>query len=232
MKRAILLVAKAPILGKVKTRLVPAIGAELATELYSRFLSDIIERCEAVDAADKFLFYYPLNTASMFSHYMKDGMRSFPQEGHTFGHRMHNAFRKLHENGYERMVIIGSDCPVWPAGGLMQAFEELSTHDITIGRAADGGFYMMGLKQPVPDLFTEVTFSTATVFRDMMRIAAQLQLCVSELPPWYDIDVGEDLKRLYRDLLANPELSRQAPRTTAFLEKYKQKISIINSATS
>ncbi|MGD8725736.1 MAG: DUF2064 domain-containing protein, partial [Desulfobacterales bacterium] len=119
--------------------------------------------------------------------------------------------------GYRRAVIMNSDGPTLPLAHLQAAFAELDHTDVTLGMGHDGGYYLIGLKQMVPELFENIAWSTEKVIPQTLAICRRLKLTVHCLPEWYDVDVEADLQRLRLDLAQNPAA---APLTADFLKKW------------
>jgi len=103
-------------------------------------------------------------------------------------------------NGSQRAVVMDSDSPTLPASFINQAFEQLANADVVLGPTQDGGYYLIGLKQPQPRLLREVQMSTPQVLSDTLALAEATGLAVSLLPAWYDVDTIDDLHHLDREL--------------------------------
>ena len=133
------------------------------------------------------------------------------------GERLDNALTGYLEAGYKRVVIMNSDGPTLPAACLAAAFDGLRNGaDVVLGPSDDGGYYLIGLRQPAPRLLREVRMSTPDVLADTLRIADEEKLKVELLPPWYDVDDEASLARLRDELAAAP--AEMAPHTRTFLE--------------
>jgi rSAM/selenodomain-associated transferase 1 len=111
----------------------------------------------------------------------------------SLGERMHQAFAEAFATGAARVVIIGTDCPGLTPELLQAAFEALHRHDMVVGPADDGGYYLLGLRELQPALFANKNWSTATVLPDTLADAARLGLGVAQLPVLHDVDSGSDL---------------------------------------
>ena len=145
-----------------------------------------------------------------------DDVAQFEQTGATLGARMKQAFADTLAAGYEHAVIIGTDHPTLPSPFIEQAFQALETPaSIVLGPSTDGGYYLLGMNDFYPQLFDDMAYSHGEVFADTLDRAAQTGAHLTILPSWYDVDEPDDLKRLARDLDANPD---QTPRTRAKLE--------------
>jgi glycosyltransferase A (GT-A) superfamily protein (DUF2064 family) len=140
------------------------------------------------------------------------GFSLLPQRGESFGDRLFYVAEDLLELGYESLCLIDSDSPTLPPAILAAAVTALARpHDeVVLGAADDGGYYLIGLKQAHRRLFTDVEWSTEKVLAQTMQRAADLQLPVERLPPWYDVDDAKSLARLFDELAVPPG---QAART-------------------
>ena len=114
------------------------------------------------------------------------------------GDRLSQAFQTAFAEGKEAAIVLGTDCPELDAALLEQAFQELQLHDLVLGPASDGGYYLLGLRQPVPELFANIPWSTSTVLSQTLAIAEQLGLSIALLPTLSDVDYPEDLEVWYR----------------------------------
>ena len=138
------------------------------------------------------------------------------QEGADLGERLANALAHHFDLGYRRAVIMNSDGPTLPLAHLQEAFSALDQAEITLGPGHDGGYYLIGMKESLPALFRGITWSTEQVIPQTLAICRRRGYRVHQLPEWYDVDVGADLDRLYRDLAREPGA---APRTWEFLTR-------------
>lgn len=189
-KQALLIFAKNPEAGRVKTRLAATIGTDAALDVYKQLVEHtvLVTICLPVD---KIVFYSDFvfdkdewNTEL----YLKQ-----LQNGKDLGERMNNAFASAFKNGYDRVVIIGTDCFELNAEIIMNAFACLDKYDVVIGPAEDGGYYLLGLKQLYSEVFENIHWSTSTVFDETTRKCAALQLTYGLLPVLNDIDEENDL---------------------------------------
>lgn len=224
-RQALFIVARLPIAGQTKTRLGKIIGAEAAAELYRAFLRDLDERftqAAARDGYDLYWFYAApadLDDDALAAQAPTAGT-ILRQEGTGFAARLWHGFQTLSRRGYERIVVIGSDSPHLPAAWAAQAFAALATHDVVIGPALDGGYYLLGQRaQSAPvDLFNGITMSTATVCAETLARAGAAGLHVAHLPETFDIDERADLEQLRAALGAAPSAAADAaPATYALL---------------
>lgn len=204
-----MIMVKEPVAGQVKTRLAAGIGAQSALVLYQAFVRDTIALARHVPDVDVALVYSPESSRAYFEALCPDTLL-LPQHGHDLGDRLLSAFEQSHSAGYERCVIMSSDSPNLPIEHLVFAFDQLDHSPVVLGPCEDGGYYLIGLHQPEPMLFQDITWSTEVVFRQTVERAAATGLSVSSLPPWYDIDTVTDLERLHADLRRHSPYSGSA----------------------
>lgn len=198
---ALIIFAKNPVYGKVKTRLAATIGEEAALNVYKHLL----ERCRLITeklSADKFVFYS--------DHVPPDDIwdaayiRS-KQEGHNLGERMQNAFQEVFDEGYKKVVIIGTDCPSLTEEIIEEAFNKLEQLDVVIGPAKDGGYYLLGMISIQPELFKRITWSTEEVLQQTLNACNHSTLTTYLLPELSDLDDENDLKNSSNYLLTLKE---------------------------
>ena len=194
--KAIVLFARDPVAGKVKTRLAPFLSQELIFELYTRFLNDSVQKiCKVVDA-DRFIGVYPSDSSGYFSRVnVEPPLEIFIQEGEDLGERMFNTFQARFDEGYERVVIIGSDSPSLPVAYIEKALN--SDKDLTIGPSTDGGYYLIGMyRKPVNVFACGIDWGSDKVLTQTLERVKESASSLELLPPWYDVDRAEDLKFL------------------------------------
>ncbi|MCC6410485.1 MAG: TIGR04282 family arsenosugar biosynthesis glycosyltransferase [Saprospiraceae bacterium] len=191
----LILFIRNPELGKVKTRLAASIGNEKALEIY-RFLLDHTRRTALEVQAKRMLFYSENITQN--DEWDEAFFEKHQQHHGDLGARMHHAFQKAFETGAKKVVIAGSDCPELEAGILQQAFDLLDTHDTVLGPSIDGGYYLLGLKTPSPELFENMVWSIETVFSQTLTRLKNTGKSCALLPVLNDIDTEEDWKRFSR----------------------------------
>ena len=222
-RQALFLVARLPLVGQTKTRLGQAIGHEAAARLYQAFLTDLGERFTRAatrDGYDLFWFYAAPDEASeaTFAARVPAGAGLIRQAGGDFAARLWQGFEALAGRGYERVVVLGSDSPHVPAAWVAQAFASLETHDVVIGPARDGGYYLLGQRGAPVDLFSGITMSTPTVYAETLARAEAAGLSVALTPATFDIDEADDLYQLREALRAAPSTEADcAPATQTIL---------------
>lgn len=192
--RALLVFARLPRPGRVKTRLIPALGPHGATRLYAHLLERTL--ASAAQLQDTTLQFWcdpageaPEACSELAKRY---GMTPHLQSGQDLGSRMHHALETALDR-FDAAVLIGSDCPDLDAGYLGQAFVQLADHDVVIGPADDGGYILIGMKRAQPRLFEPLPWGTPDVL-DQTRLRLTRNGCRwAELPTLRDIDGPEDL---------------------------------------
>ena len=215
--------AKAPLAGEVKTRLVPPLTPAEAAALNVCFLRDMAANLSSITAAgsDGLLVYTPPGSEAAFAGVVPDGFKLLAQRGETLGDRLCNATDDLLKDGYSSVCLINSDSPTLPPAVLNRAIKSLSGDGdrVVLGAADDGGYYLIGLKQAHRNLFNRIAWSTAEVLAHTIERAAEIGLPVELLPGWYDVDDAWTLNRLCEELFAtnHHDGAYSAPHTRAFL---------------
>lgn len=195
----LLIFAREPVLGRVKTRLAADIGPEAALATYRELLALTAAAVAAAQVpATVWLAEAPAASAlGVPAHADRPewpGLTWRVQPAaDSLGTRMAHAFAEVFAAGAERVVIIGTDCPGLTADLLKQAFAQLATHDLVVGPADDGGYYLLGMKKLHASLFANKQWSTAAVLLATLADAEHLGLRVAQLPTLADIDSGSDL---------------------------------------
>ena len=190
MDRQLIIFIKNPVLGSVKTRLAATVGAERALEVYLKLLT-ITRHAASGAPCEKYLYY--ADAVETEDEWDNATFHKRLQRGDDLGERMHNAFADVFAGGAGKAVIIGSDCPEMRAGIIDDAFKALETADVVIGPATDGGYYLLGMKKIVLELFLDKQWSTSTVLRATLSDAERLGLRVHQLPTLSDLDDEADL---------------------------------------
>lgn len=217
MRRALLIVGKAPEPGRAKTRLVPPLTPTTAAYLYAAFLQDTLglvprlgwEQASLIHPAGAGAGLAPLLPAS--------SVRLCEQHGTGLGDALRSAFAEHLDAGFEQVVLIGSDSPTLPQALVERSCAALDAHDVSIGPSLDGGYYLLGLRAPHLGLFDSIDWSTPRVFGQTLGRAHALGLRVHTLPAWYDVDQPADVDRLREHLKTLP--ASVAPRTRRALDE-------------
>ena len=173
-KLLLVIMAKAPIPGEVKTRLLTDITPAAATDLYCCFLQDRITEMSLLQGIDLALAYTPEDAKTYFTAFPSLGFELFPQSGQDLGERLHNILVQKSIEGYDAIAILDSDSPDLPRSIVQEAFALLTSGraEAVFGPCFDGGYYLVGLLKPHPELFQEIPWSTALVLKKTLDIAA------------------------------------------------------------
>ncbi len=218
MRRALIVIGKAPEPGNTKTRLVPFLAPEEAAALYRAFLLDATELGVRL-GWERTSMVHPRGAATALKAIVPRQVILIEQCAGGLGSALAFAFEHHFEEGFERVVLIGSDNPTLPAEPIEQACAALDTHDVSIGPTSDGGYYLIGMRRPHLELFEAIDWSTSRVYAQTLARAQQLGLRVEAVPEWYDVDGPADLDRLHHELRSTPELI--APNTRAVLRSLR-----------
>ena len=180
----LLIFVKNPVLGRVKTRIAADTGNEKALSIYRELLK-LTRNTASQVRANRFLFYSDFidNTDDWPDIEFQKRLQS----GKDLGERMKNAFAELQKNG-NKCVIIGSDCAELDSELVHQAFELLNTYDAVLGPTADGGYYLLGLRKPLPAVFEDINWSTEKVLDQSIRKIEAQGMTYALLPRLRDID--------------------------------------------
>ena len=184
-KNALIIFIKNPVEGQVKTRLAKTIGNSAAVAVYKQLLQHTFTITQHL-MVDKFVFYTDfINGEDLWT---SNIYRKHLQHGIDLGERMENAFKYVLDLGYDKAIIIGSDCYELTQQILEEAFDELIIADTVIGPCNDGGYYLLGMKQLLPELFTNIEWSTDAVLPTTIQAFKNLQLQYGLLQALNDVD--------------------------------------------
>lgn len=191
---------KYPDSGKVKTRLAKSTGPERAAALYADFVEEILKKLTGARNYDISLCISDKNDLSRFQNWLGAEREYTFQNGNDLGERMANCFQEAFAKNIDSAIIIGTDSPDLPPAYIDTAFHSLSHHDMVIGPAEDGGYYLIGFRKSGfnKTIFQNIRWSTATVYADTLTRTAGANLTLFQLPQWHDIDTIEDLKKYLR----------------------------------
>jgi hypothetical protein len=227
---AVAIMAKASVAGTVKTRLVPPLTHQEAAELNTCCLTDVAANIAAAARQvpiQGFAAYYPLGSEPFFDDLLPVGFKLLPPREPTIGRSLFHAARDLFDAGYSSVCLVNADSPTLPNEILVETARRLHEPGdrVVLGPAADGGYYLIGLKEFHRRLFEEIDWSTERVFRQTLDRVAEIGVTVATLPEWYDVDDKATLAMLAREIgprrtAASPYRNGyRAPKTTAFLKK-------------
>ncbi len=204
-KEALVVMAKAPREGEVKTRLIGALTAAEAAEAYTNFLRDTFGLVEAVregrETLQIVLCYTPEGAAEDFEKIEREGSLMLAQRGESLGERLINCFADLFEFGFDSVVVIGGDSPTLPEEFLLEALDSLADENhVVIGPAEDDGFYLIGMRKLHKKIFEDIPWGSGGVLAATESRANEAGLNLIRLPVWYDVDTPEELERLKREI--------------------------------
>ena len=209
----IVIFAKAPQPGYVKTRLIPALGADGAAALALRFLAHTLQQALTAQVGGVELCMSPApGDAAWHDVALPNSVEQTAQGEGDLGERMARAVSRSTqhtESASGPVMLIGTDCPALTAPLLKQAAHQLQTHDAVLLPAHDGGYVLLGLKSPCPELFEHMAWSTSVVSAETLRRMATLNMRIWQGPKLHDIDEPADLQHL-PDLFLEPLPSNQA----------------------
>lgn len=199
----VVVMARRPEAGIVKTRLAASLGAAAAARLYEAFLLDTLRTCAALDAA--LLISYAPDEPAAHSYFAAVAPSALlaPQRDSTFGARLAEAMQAGFEAGYRRVAVVGSDTPHLSPADVEAAFSALDVSDVALGPTLDGGYYLLALKAPEPRLFEDIEWSSGRELAQTFDRTALLELSVTVLGETFDIDVEADLDALRRSIPAH-----------------------------
>lgn len=217
MNNVLLVFAKAPVAGRVKTRLTALLSEDEAAALYQAFLQDALAQYATLGADVRLCVAPP---AEAFPQALvPEGVMLREQAGSGLGARMKNALRDAFASGYARAVVIGTDHPTLPPRFVEKAFTALEEPPaVSIGPSVDGGYYLLGMSALFPQLFDGMAYSHAGVFEETRRRIGKTPARCTVLPRWYDVDTPAALIRLVRDLACS---RGEAPRTRAVVARLR-----------
>lgn len=197
---ALVIMAKEPKPNEVKTRLIPTLKPEFATELYHNFLLDKINQVHSFDAVHPYLAYFPESAESFFREIVPQRFFLIRQAGSNLGERLDNISKRLNSLHYTKIIMLDSDTPNLPTSYISDGLSGLDEADVVLGPCEDGGYYLIGAKASTPELFRDIPWSTTKVTEMTLKNAEEADLKLRMLDYWYDVDTPESLKRLKDDL--------------------------------
>jgi uncharacterized protein len=216
---ALAVIAKAPLAGQVKTRLLSSFTAEEAAELSRSLLVDQLNHVRELDQTDFYLAFAPDHARLLMEKLAPSCFRLFPQQGDDLGGRMAAVFKRLFQMGHKNIALIGGDLPPVPQGFFEQAYAFLESlkKRVVLGPSRDGGYYLVGCNQPTPEMFHGMTWSHSDVLTETQNKLASLEVDYHLLPPWFDIDTAEDLRHL--ESVSDHALKKAMPNTLLLLQR-------------
>lgn len=218
---AVIVFARAPSAGGTKTRLIPALGADGAADLYRCFLLDTLANLRDIDA-DVVVAAADEGDSESVSALVADvcpGAELALQSGSDLGERLANSVRDVLSRGHSPVVVIGSDAPSLPPRLIGEALRRAAESDLVLGPSFDGGYYLIGLRALAPPLFDGIEWGSDSVLCSTLERARNLHLKISLLEPWYDVDTPANLDHLRQHLARQARSSHPicCPRTWEYL---------------
>jgi len=207
--RALIVFVKEPRTGEVKTRLGQAIGMERAAEIYRACAGEVLACARDLARQDVHVTvcYSPGSDPERIGRWVNDSSFHLAvQEGATLGDRMHRALARAMDQGAAKVLLVGSDVPELDGPLFDQAWDQLERNDVVLGPSPDGGYYLIGMRPPLKDLFAGILWSSPEVYEATRAAAASQGLSIGVLPPRADIDREEDF-RAYQQRLWEREHS-------------------------
>jgi rSAM/selenodomain-associated transferase 1 len=215
--RVLVIMAKAPRLGAVKTRLAPSLSPAAVTALYGCLLDDTLTLARSLSDVE-IAIMCPESDVTELAQLAGNEASVVAQKGEGLAAGLTSVFAHFAEGHQRRTIAFNSDSPHLPLTALQDAFETLTAHDVVVGPTHDGGYYLVGAKAFHPTLFARDGMSTSSALERLLSRARALELSVGFANPFYDIDVADDLTRLAKELQLAPA---RAPRTAAWLEEWE-----------
>lgn len=220
MKRAVIIMAKAPLAGTVKTRLQPFLSAGQCAALAACLLSDTINKAKSSENQNLIIAYSPAGEKKYFNKFAHQKTSFIEQKGNNLGEKMFSAFEFAFAQNTDAAVMIGTDSPTFPVDFIEQAFEFLETNsDAVLGKTEDGGFYLIGLRRLDKRIFEAVEWSSTKTFAQVRENIMNLGWHLREVPAWYDVDEPQDLEQLKREFSHNKNAQKRAPHTSKWLTR-------------
>lgn len=208
-KQAIIIMSRIPIPGRTKTRLMSNLSGIECAAFHQSCLYDICNLIKSsgnaaylfYDGEDFEGFYYNLLSLALRPSLREsfNDIKIHKQRGQDLGEKLFNAGSEILEE-YDKVIFLGADLPDLTLKDIDEAFDKLIYHDIVIGPAYDGGYYLLGIKQPIEGIFQNITWGTSKVLEETLDSIREMDLSVSMMQPKRDIDTWEDLRDFYQRL--------------------------------
>ena len=193
-KNTLIIFLKYPEAGKVKTRLAKDVGDQRAAEIYSQMSKTIIDNVSESNGYETAIFFDPPDKEYEIRNWIgKKEVPFAPQRGDTLGDKISNAFKEVFSSESERVVIIGTDCIDVSSKTITQAINSLEDVDVVLGPVVDGGYYLLGLNNHIPEIFQEIEWSTDRVLNQTLERIKEKKLSFELLETLIDIDILDDL---------------------------------------
>jgi hypothetical protein len=219
--RVLVIMAKAPRAGAVKTRLASSLSPEAVTDFYRCLLEDTLALARSLDNVRVAIMCPDSDVSELTRLASSEASGSevsvVAQTGAGLAAGLTSVFAHFAENRGQHTIAFNSDSPHLPSSVLEDAFETLTEHDVVVGPTHDGGYYLVGAKASYPTLFANDGMGTSSALERLVSRVRTLELSVGFADRFYDIDIADDLTRLAEELRLAPE---RAPRTAAWLKEW------------
>ena len=193
MSETLIIFSRYPQPGTTKTRMIPALGADGAAQLQRQMTEHTLNTAKQLLRDITIEIHFAGGNIELMRQWLGKDIQYVPQVAGDLGDKMRSAFDRAFSLDKQQVVTIGIDCPDIDSTILNNAFNSLQTHDLTLGSAEDGGYYLIGLNHSVPQLFDNINWGTERVLEQTKNIANKLDLQVHYLPTLSDVDRPEDL---------------------------------------
>jgi uncharacterized protein len=210
----IIVMAKVPRKGKVKTRLNPFLIDEQTESLATCFLQDTISNAVQI-TSNIIVAYTPRNGRKRLIELLPPNLNLFEQKGSDLTEKLESVIEYAESLSFNPIIIIGADSPTLPPDYIQIAIESFRSDetDIALGGTKDGGFYLIGLRKKHSGLFDSVAWSSDSVYRQIAANVERLGLNLFSLRHWYDVDTPDDLIFLRDEILNDKQMQHRAPQT-------------------
>jgi len=215
--RVLVIMAKAPRPGTVKTRLAASLSPEAVTDFYCCLLDDTLALARSLSDVEVAIMC-PDSDVNELVQLAGDGTTVVGQKGEGLAAGLTSVFEHFADSHQRRVIAFNSDSPHLPCSVLEDAFETLAAHDVVVGPTHDGGYYLVGAKGSHPTLFANDGMGTTSALDRLLSRARTFDLSVGFADPFYDVDIADDLNRLAEELRLDPA---RAPRTAAWLKEWE-----------
>jgi rSAM/selenodomain-associated transferase 1 len=215
--RVLVIMAKAPRLDTVKTRLAASLSPEAAIAFYGCLLGDTLALARSLSHVEVAIMC-PDSDVNELAQLAGNEASVVAQKGEGLAAGLTSVFVHFAQDHQRRTIAFNSDSPHLPRSVLEDAFATLAAHDVVVGPTHDGGYYLVGAKASHPTLFAHDGMGTSSALESLLSRARALQLSVGFADPFYDIDVADDLTRLAAELRLAPG---RAPRTAVWLKEWE-----------
>lgn len=204
-EKALIIFMKAPLLGKVKTRMQPDLSPQISLQLYEAMGKDLVNLFAQCSDFDLIIQYTPEDALPEMKAWLGEHLIYKAQQGTNLGERLHGAFSQTLST-YQKVCIIGSDLPTLQHRDVLESFAKLDSYDVILGPATDGGYYLIAFKADHPEIFQDVDWGTESVLSQTLRKAGRHHLSVFQLSVEEDIDTFSDLRSFWKHAAENEHI--------------------------